>query len=140
VRAASVADLREVAFLRIAGEGALTVYPGADPRGVPFPIARVFTLGGVPAGGTRGNHAHRACAQLLVGLAGRAEARVDDGRDARVVALDAPERGLLVPPGLWLELRFDDPATLVAVFCDRPFEESDYVRDRAAYLRARGVA
>lgn len=134
---ARIASVREVRFARHGGgpAGVLTVFPGDEPGGVPFPIARVFAITGVAAGETRGHHAHRACAQLVVCLAGAVEVRVDDGRDARAVTLDSSASGLLIPPGLWNVLRFATPETVVAVFCDRPYEEHDYVRDRAAYLR-----
>lgn len=136
--AVTIDAIRQVSFARHAGDGVLTVFPGNDSQGVPFPIARVFTIGGVAPGGTRGYHAHRACTQLVVCLAGRAELRVDDGRDARTVTLDSAATGVLVPPGLWNVITFADAATVIAVFCDRPFEESDYIRDRALFLRAAG--
>lgn len=139
MRDTRVSAAREIAFAQHVRDGVLTVYPAAEPGGVPFSIARLFTLGGVAAGGTRGQHAHHACTQLLVCLAGRAELAVDDGRDERRFVLEHPARGVLVPPGLWMVLTFAGPGTLVAVFCDRPFEESDYLRERAAFLREKGL-
>jgi oxalate decarboxylase/phosphoglucose isomerase-like protein (cupin superfamily) len=139
VRDTRVTSAREIAFFQHERDGVLTVYPAADPAGVPFPIARLFTLGGVAAGGTRGHHAHRACSQLLACLAGRAELAIDDGREQRRFVLEHPARGVLVPPGLWMVVTFAGPGTLVAVFCDRPFEESDYLRERAEFLREKGL-
>lgn len=137
----SVDAVREARFAQHQGHdghGVLTVFPGDEPQGVPFPIARVFTLSGVAPGGTRGNHAHRACAQLVVCLAGRAEVSVEDGRAARTMALDSPATGVLIPPGLWSVITFATAATVIAVFCDRPYDERDYIRDRAEFLRAAG--
>jgi hypothetical protein len=116
--------------------GVLTVFPGDDPAGVPFPIARVFTITGVARGGSRGNHAHRVCTQLVTCLAGEVEVAVDDGRQTRNVVLSDAGTGLLIPPGLWNSITFAGPETLLAVFCDRPYEESDYIRDRGEFLRA----
>jgi hypothetical protein len=130
--------VHEVGFAQHHGNGVLTVFPGGQPQGVPFPIARVFTISGVAPGGTRGHHAHRACAQLVVCLAGRAEVRVDDGREARTVKLDSAATGVLIPPGLWSVITFATAASVVAVFCDRVYEEGDYIRDRAEFLRAAG--
>lgn len=134
----TVAAMRPVSFVQHHRDGVLTVFPGDEPQGVPFSIARVFTLSGVVAGGTRGHHAHRACTQLVVCLAGRAEVRVDDGHDARTVTLDSAATGVLIPPGLWNVISFATAATVVAVFCDRPYDEADYLRDRAEFLRAQG--
>lgn len=135
----TVADLREIVFPRHVGGGVLTVYPGADPGGVPFLIARVFAISGVPAGGARGRHAHRGCSQLCVCLAGRVEIHVDDGRQRRSVRLEDPALGLLIPPWLWNEVIFSGPDTVLVVFCDEPYDERDYVRDRAEFLRAKGL-
>jgi hypothetical protein len=61
---------------------------------------------------------------------------VDDGRQTRSVTLSDAATGLLIPPGLWMSITFAGPETLLAVFCDRPYEESDYIRDRGEFLRA----
>ncbi len=134
----SVDAIRELNFVQHRRDGVLTVFPGGEPQGVPFQIARLFTLSGVAPGGERGNHAHRACSQLVVCLAGRAGVRVDDGHDERTVTLDTPARGVLIPPGLWTVVTFHCAATVVLVFCDRPYDAGDYIRDRAEFLRAQG--
>ena len=136
---ASIADARELRFAEHKGNGVLTVFPGGDPDGVPFTIARVFTITGVTMGGSRGHHAHRSCTQLVACLAGGATVSVDDGCAERTFALSSGGTGVLIPPGLWNVITFGSPGTVVAVFCDRPYDESDYVRDRAEYLRLAGV-
>ena len=134
----TVSAVRQVAFSQYQRDGVLTVFPGDNPAGVPFPIARVFTISGVPAGGARGDHAHRACSQLVVCLTGQADVRVDDGDAVRTVVLDTAAVGLLIPPGLWNVITFARAATVVAVFCDQPYDEADYIRDRAQFLLAKG--
>jgi hypothetical protein len=62
--------------------GVLTIFEGNASHAVPFPIARVFTITGVSAGGTRGNHLHRHCSQLLVCLHGSIDVSLNDGVDA----------------------------------------------------------
>ena len=135
----TVAAAREVSFAEHKGNGVLTVFPGDDPGGVPFTIARVFTITGVTAGGSRGHHAHRACTQLVACLAGGVTVSVDDGSSVRSFALSSGGTGVLIPPGLWNVITFGSPGTVVVVFCDRPYEESDYVRDRAEYLRLAAI-
>lgn len=139
MKPSTVADVREVAFSQHVGSGSLTVYPGSDVHGVPFAIARLFAISGVPAGGSRGRHAHRACSQLCVCLAGRVEIRVDDGVRMRSFVLDDPSRGLLIPPWLWNEVVFAGPDTVLIVFCDEPYDEHDYIRDRTAFIRGKGL-
>jgi hypothetical protein len=77
----SVALARTVRFAQHgAAGGVLTVFPGGEPAGVPFAIARVFTITGVARGGSRGNHAHRACTQLVICLAGAVDGGCRGGR------------------------------------------------------------
>lgn len=120
-------------------DGVLTVIPDTGPQGLGIPVRRVFTVTDVPAGGVRGNHAHRDCTQVVVCLRGRVSVRVDDGRDTITVELASADQGLSIPPGLWNHLTFDGPDTVIAVFCDQPYTEEDYLRDRRAYQAYKGV-
>lgn len=113
----------------------MTVFPGGDPTGVPFPIARVFTIAGVPTKGRRADHAHRWCSQLLVCFNGAVEVKIDDGAATTTIALTDNGEGLLIPPVLWNSVTFDGPSTVLAVFCDEAYDPADYLRDRAEYLR-----
>lgn len=131
----ALAGVRRVPFAQHAGNGVLTVYPAADPAGIPFAVARVFTIAGVDAGGVRGRHAHRRCAQLITCLAGEATILVTDGHESREITLASASDGLLVPPGVWTTLTFTSAATVVAVFCDQPYDEGDYIRDWDEFLR-----
>jgi dTDP-4-dehydrorhamnose 3,5-epimerase-like enzyme len=136
MKATTIDALQNVTFSQYRrDQGVLTVFPCDDPTGVPFPVARMFTIAAVPVGETRGHHAHRACTQLLVCVSGRADVRIEDGGQARTVILDSAGVGLLVPPGLWNVVTFTAPTTVLAVFCDQPFDEADYIRDRAEFLR-----
>jgi len=131
----ALAGVRRVAFAQYAGNGVLTVYPAADPAGVPFAIARVFTIAGVEPGGVRGRHAHRRCAQLVACVSGQVTVLVTDGRESGEITLASATDGLAVPPGVWTTLTFAGESTVVAVFCDQPFDEGDYIRDWDEFLR-----
>jgi dTDP-4-dehydrorhamnose 3,5-epimerase-like enzyme len=101
---------------------------------VPFDIRRVFFVTAVAAGEMRGHHAHRRCHQLLVCPAGAVSVRLSDGAANRIVELDAPQKALHIPPGLWAEQTYRDPATVLLVLCDRPYEAEDYIRDVAGFV------
>ncbi len=120
-------------------DGVLTVIPDDGPEGLGIPVRRVFTVTNVPAGGMRGNHAHRDCTQVVVCLRGRVSVQVDDGRSTVTVELASADQALSIPPGLWNRLIFDGPDTVIAVFCDQPYTESDYLRDRAGYEAFKGI-
>lgn len=114
--------------------GALTVLE-AD-KSVPFAIERVYYLHGVPVGATRGGHAHRVLHQLLVAVAGRFEVTLDDGRTRRRFALDRPDQGLYVPPGVWREIDDFGPGSVCLTLASHPYDPAEYVRDYEAFVAA----
>lgn len=132
----SFASPTRIRFWQHHANGDLTVFP-EDLVGVPFPILRVFTIAGVSAGGRRANHAHRRCSQLLACLAGNVTVEISDGKGVSTEVLRPDGEALLIPPFLWNSVIFDSPQAVLAVFCDRLYEEDDYLRDWDEYLRIR---
>jgi hypothetical protein len=120
--------------------GVLSVIEGNDPHGVPFPIARVFTIAAVPSEGRRGNHAHRHCSQLVACLSGSIEVFLADGVDTTSIAIKSDGKGLLIPPLLWNTVTFENTSTVVMVICDEPYDSADYIRDWDEYLRIKHAA
>ncbi len=115
-----------------------------DPRGslsyiyeqthVPFAIRRVFYIYDVPAGKDRGAHAHKECWQLIIAASGALEVYLSDGQQERVVTLNRPFQGLLVPPGIWAHEREFTTGALCLVLASHDFCEEDYIRDYNQYL------
>ena len=103
---------------------------------VPFAIARMFTVR-APSGAKRGEHAHRLCSQLMLCVHGAIEVVCDDGRDRRSFALDRANLALLVPPTIWNTVNFRQADSILAVLCDRIYEEHDYIRDYGQFLSFR---
>lgn len=118
----------------------------ADPQGnlafaeaethVPFPIARVFYVYGIPVGSVRGGHAHLELEQAVFCLAGRLEMTIDDGERRLTQVLDDPRAGLYLPPMVWHDIGGFNPGTVYAVFASAGFDEADYIRDYDEYLGA----
>lgn len=109
-------------------------------RDVPFPISRAFYVYGVHAGDIRGRHAHKLCHQFLVCVHGRVDVTCDDGLCRKTFVLDAPLKGLHIPPSIWAEQRYISSETMLVVLADRLFEESDYIRDYAVFQAYRKEA
>ena len=63
-------------------------------KGLPFTPLRCFLIFDVPSREVRGEHAHRACAQLLVCLQGAVAVLCDDGRQRQEFLLDDRSVGL----------------------------------------------
>jgi hypothetical protein len=138
VSGTTIRSLRRIAFGLHPGDGTLTAFE-VEPVGVPFPLVRVFTVAGVSAGGRRGNHAHRACTQLLVCLSGEATVGVHDGEAEITETLTPDGIALLIPPLLWNSVWFRDPGTVLAVLCDELYDPGDYLVDWDEYLHAKAT-
>ena len=96
---------------------------------VPFEIKRIFYLYDIPAGESRGAHAHKNCHQFLVAASGSFEVMVEDGKNKKVVQLNRPYYGLHVPPGIWAcELNFSSGA-ICLVLASETYNAADYIRD-----------
>lgn len=104
--------------------------------GVPFTIARMFTLR-APPGAERGKHAHRKCSQFMLCVHGVVDVVCEDGSDRRSIGLDRGNLALLVPPTIWNTVVFRKADTVLAVLCDRPYEEQDYIRSYSEFLAFR---
>lgn len=113
--------------------GQLTVAEGC--RQIPFAIARVYFVHGVPPGRTRGGHAHRRGQEVLLAAAGSLDVALDDGRARRRFTLDRPGVGLYVPPLLWGRQERFAAGTVCLVLASLPYDERDYCRDYAEFLR-----
>jgi len=116
--------------------GELVVMEGKTP--VPFAIARAFVVR-ASTGSIRGQHAHKACSQLMTCLNGIVAIHCDDGHSVVTHTLDRMDQGLLVPPGIWAECRYQSSAAVLMVLCDRPYEIEDYIRDHAEFKKYRGI-
>jgi mannose-6-phosphate isomerase-like protein (cupin superfamily) len=101
---------------------------------VPYTIARVFVVR-ASSGAKRGDHAHKRCSQFMICVSGAVEVTCDDGFNGRSFALARADTGLLIPPGIWTTLHFDE-AGVVIVLCDRFYEAEDYIRCYDEFLSA----
>ncbi|GDX51526.1 hypothetical protein LBMAG27_05730 [Bacteroidota bacterium] len=104
---------------------------------VPFDIKRVFYLYDIPAGESRGAHAHKKCHQFLVAASGSFEVMIEDGVNKKVVQLNRPFYGLHIPPGIWAcELNFSSGA-ICLVLTSEKFDKEDYIRDYNEFLNSK---
>lgn len=118
-----------------------------DPRGnltfiessthVPFDIKRVYYLYDVPSGAERGGHAHKQLKQLLIALSGSFDVILDDGQETRVVTLNRPFNGLVIPCMVWRELRNFSSGAVCFVLASEPYDESDYYRNYEDFVAVR---
>lgn len=116
-----------------------------DPRGelvpidlaasLPFTVARVFFISHVPSQRVRGEHAHRACHQVLVCLQGSVSVAVDNGVARELHILNSPDCGLHIPPMVWASQFHYSSDAVLAVFASHAYDASDYIRDYSAFMQ-----
>ena len=117
--------------------GAALVYQlpeHADARGallpmefaaLPFAPRRAFTVHGVPAGTSRGGHAHARGQQLLVCLSGEVIVELRFRGEIEQVRLARPINALLVDAGVWARQTYLDDAVLL-VLASEPYDADSY--------------
>jgi UDP-2-acetamido-3-amino-2,3-dideoxy-glucuronate N-acetyltransferase len=132
---ASVVGLRTLKVIRDQ-RGNLAVGESADE--IPFVPKRFFTIFEVPAGATRGEHAHRQCHEFLVCVSGSCDVTVDDGVQRRRVSLSSPETGLHLPPMTWRTMDSFSSGAVLLVLCSEPYDERDYIRHYQEFVELTG--
>ncbi len=113
--------------------GNLTVAEGMN--NIPFDVARVYWVYDVPAGESRGGHAHKHCREFIVAVGGSFTVTLDDGHNRETFHMNHPYQGLLVETGVWRTLDDFSSGAVCLVLASEPFEESDYVRDYSDFKR-----
>lgn len=95
-----------------------------DDKMTGFPIKRVFWITNVPAGATRGHHAHKECQQVIICLLGSFTVWLDgvpqDLHD------DYP--ALEVKTGVNVILGNFTNNAVCLVLCSEYYQEDDYIR------------
>ena len=117
--------------------GSLVAYEAAT--GLPFAIARAYTVFGTTVGTRRGYHAHRSLNQIAVAVAGACSMLIDDGAIRGELRLDRPDRALTIPPMVWHEMFDFTPDCVLLVLADAAYAEVDYVRRYDDFLAARAA-
>jgi dTDP-4-dehydrorhamnose 3,5-epimerase-like enzyme len=95
---------------------------------IPFSIKRVYYLFDVPSDAYRGGHAHIEQSELLIALSGSFEVVLDNGVEKKRVMLNKPDKGLLIPAGIWRELENFSSGSVCLVLASDVFKETDYIR------------
>ncbi len=103
-------------------------------RDVPFAIARTYYVFGTAPGVSRGFHAHKQLQQVAVCVIGSCTMLMDDGNQKESVRMDAPDRGLLIPPRVWHEMSDFSPDCVLLVLASDHYDEADYLRNYADFL------
>ena len=116
--------------------GNLSVVEGTT---IPFEIKRVYYLYDVPSDAERGGHAHKNLQQFLAALSGSFDVVLDDGNTKKIITLNKPNIGLLIPTGIWRELQNFSSGSVCLVLASAIFDENDYIRDYDHFLMSKKI-
>ena len=135
VRGVTLHNLKEVEDMR----GYLSV--GEFGRDIPFDVKRYFLVYNVPSVEIRGEHAHVRCEQFLIAVNGSVHVVADDGCRREQFVLNAPNRGLYLPPMTWgIQYRYTPDAVLL-VLASQHYDAGDYLRDYDVFVeRAKALS
>ena len=100
---------------------------------LPYPIKRVYYVFDVPSDSFRGGHAHKEQLEFLIALSGSFTVTLDNGRSKKSFLLNKPNKGLLLPTGIWRELEDFSSGAICLVLSSGEFEEDDYIRDYKSF-------
>jgi dTDP-4-dehydrorhamnose 3,5-epimerase-like enzyme len=99
-----------------------------ERKHVPFDIKRVYYIGNVPNGSTRGGHLNKRTEQLIIALNGRFRVRVREATTEKTFVLDRSDCGLYIPQGIWHRIEDLSTGAIVLVLASSFYDESDYAR------------
>ena len=102
-------------------------------------IKRVYYLFDVPSDSYRGGHAHKEQLEFLIALSGSFTVTVDDGTSKKSFLLNKPNKGLLLPTGIWRELEDFSSGAVCLVLSSGEFDEGDYIRDYQDFRNLKGA-
>jgi len=114
------------------GKGTLGIVEFGELDFVP---ERIYWLTEIPAGGTRGSHAHKKLHQLLVVVSGSMTIDICEGDDSYSYNLNSDSPSLRLYPRTWRKLHNFSERTSILVLCDAEYDEVDYIRNFDEYLK-----
>ena len=116
--------------------GSLVPWELAD---FPFAVQRVY---GVTAekNCVRGGHAHAQEDEVFVVVRGSVLAEIEDKNGSQQYLLEAPQRGLVVPRGVWHQFQDFSPEAFLLAFSSCAYNPSaeNYQTDRALWRKSLG--
>ena len=120
----------------------------ADTRGnlaviekdiLPYQVKRVYYLFDVPSDSFRGGHAHKEQLEFLIALSGSFTVTIDNGKSKKSFLLNKPNKGLLLPTGIWRELEDFSSGAVCLVLSSCEFDEGDYIRNYQDFRNLKGA-
>lgn len=100
-----------------------------------FDTQRVFFIYDIPGGVSRGGHSHKTLREIIIATSGSFEVYVNDGKNERTFLLNHPSKALLLPAGVWEELRNFSSGAVALVLASIPYTPEDYIRNYDEFIK-----
>ncbi len=113
--------------------GSLTIVE--EGHEVPFSIQRVYWIHSVPEGEERGKHSNKVSSEYVIAVSGSVEITLEDKNGRRTYRLDAKDKGLLIPPDTWDEIRNFSPDAVLLVLASHSYDETTYINSYDEFLQ-----
>ena len=104
-------------------------------KDIPIEIKRVYYMFDTGHDVRRGYHAHKTLTQIAIPVKGSCKFLLDEGKTIEHVTLDSPSVGLIIEPLVWHEMYDYSSDCILMVLADDLYDESDYIRDYAEFIR-----
>lgn len=101
---------------------------------IPFAITRAYWIYDVPAEAERGKHANKISYQYLIAVNGSVDIRLEDINGIHDYHLDSKDKGLLVPPQTWNELRRFSKDAVLLVLASHSYDPDTYINSHEEFL------
>ena len=102
---------------------------------VPFEIQRVYWIHNVPQGEERGGHSNKEVYEYVIAVCGSVDITLEDKNGKKRYHLDAKDKGLLIPPDTWDELRNFSPDAVLLVLASHSYDETAYINSYEEFLQ-----
>jgi hypothetical protein len=114
-------------------DGSISILEFASSKA--FSPQRLFFVHNVPSNKSRGFHAHRECAQLLIAENGVCTLDVVRGEKKLKVIMDNSEKAVLVPRMTWATQTYGNIDSVLIVLASHPYDKEDYIEDFELYSK-----
>ncbi|MBO5806947.1 MAG: WxcM-like domain-containing protein [Bacteroidaceae bacterium] len=105
--------------------GSLTI--AERGKEIPFDIQRVYWIHGVPEGEERGWHSNKEVYEYLIAISGSVDITLEDAGGRRDYHLDTNDKGLLIPPDTWDEIRNFSHDAVLLVLASHSYDPTKYI-------------
>lgn len=113
--------------------GSLTIVE--EGHEIPFSIQRVYWIHGVPEGEERGKHSNKVSSEYVIAVCGSVEITLEDKNGRQTYHLNAKDKGLLIPPDTWDEIRNFSPDAVLLVLASHSYDETAYINSYDEFLQ-----